>query len=151
MYTIRRRYKDFKALRAGLAHSHPKAAQPMLPSSELKFLVKPSDGIIKAHARALLNYLQQVCASPALGRAGALERFLDASGRVTRYVDAAIPRAVLHSVQSLLTQRLPSHTQLALSRRCVRATWRSFCLEVRMHRQRDNEPYGLLIVFAVLL
>ena len=104
VYTIRRRYRDFKALHAALSLSHHRATLPHLPPSELKFLVKPPEEIIRAHAAKMQLFLQQVCGIEPLGRAGALERFLDASGRVARYVDNAIPPVILHGVQSLLAQ-----------------------------------------------
>ena len=126
-------------------------ALPVLPPAEPRFLVKPTDEAFSRCALRLQSYLQEVCASPELRRSAAVERFLDAVGRVPAarpHADGVgVPPALFYALQALLPQRLPLGSRVQIGRRCARAESSSFGLEVRLQRsQRLGGAAGLLLI-----
>jgi hypothetical protein len=148
VYTIRRRFREVKALHAALLSQHGQQSLPSLPSNEGRFLMRPSEETLAKRGSALEAYLRQLCSTPELSQAGSLERFLDTTGRLRRPQPPDVPMSLFYETQALLTRRLPVRTRVELGRRSARATSTAFALELRMHRRSVSGPTVLMLVAA---
>ena len=148
-YTVRRRYRDVKALHAALRALNPKATLPPLPPAEPRFFLQPSEKLLTARAKAVQGYLQQLAALVDLTRTVAYERFLDLAGRVRRpRLERGVPPTLFYAAQALLPHRLPVPTRVDIGQRACRAGSRTFALELLLHRRHAGGPTGLVLIAA---